>query len=164
MPEFEREQDTTSTVESIDGVVFSQEYNRWVPDPGFVGMTHKALPPSPPQEASLWIFKRSTTAEFIQSRVNVYGEDFPEQNMIMGDPCYPNQVGHCSCGIPWSSAPLSLTCWFTVRTSVGAVARRRYAALCACKESLHWDPSTEFIHAISFQEGGEFTPHIYLHF
>lgn len=157
LSEIEQEDDATSTsVASIDGVVFSQEHNCWVPDPKLVGMTHKALPPSAPEEASYWIFKRSTTAEFIKSRVEVYGEGFPEKNMIMGEPCYPKQVGNCSCGVPWSSAPISLVCWFTLRTSVGAVARRRYAAKCSCQELLHWDPSTEFIHAISFQEGGEF--------
>jgi hypothetical protein len=147
--------DDTPAAVPIDGVVFSQDQNLWIPNPSITGMTHVPLPPSLPEEASPWVFKRCTVAEYVRSRMDVYSEDFPEKNMIIGDPCYPKQVGNCSCGLPWSAASLFLHCWFTLRTSVGAVARRRYAAACKCTKLLHWNPSSEYIHAISLQEGGE---------
>lgn len=147
--------DDTAAEIPIDGVVFSQEQNLWIPNPSIAGMTHTPFTPTLPEEASPWVFKRCTTAEFIRSRLHVYSDDFPEKNMIIGEPCYPKQVGNCTCGRPWSAACLSILCWFTVRTSVGAVARRRYIATCKCKQLLQWDPSCEYIHAISWQEGGE---------
>lgn len=146
--------ENSTSASTMDGVVFNQDLNLWVPDPSIVGMTNTALPPSLPEEGSPWVFKRCTTAEYVRSRMHVYSDDFPENNMIIGDPCYPKQVGSCICGLPWSSASLSLVCWFTLRTSVGAVARRRYVAVCKCKQCLHWNPSAEYIHAISLQEGG----------
>jgi hypothetical protein len=141
-------------VSTVDGVVFSQELNMWIPDQSVEGMTNTTLPPSLPEEASPWVFKRCTTAEYVRSRVDVYSDDFPENGMIIGDPCYPKQVGTCMCGLHWSSASLCLVSWFTLRTCVGAVARRRYMAVCKCKQVLHWNPSNEYIHAISLQEGG----------
>jgi len=148
--------DDTPTETPIDGVVFSLEQNLWTPNPSIDGMTHTPLPPTIPEEASPWVFKRCTAAEFVRSRLDVYSDDFPENNMIIGDPCYPKQVGNCSCGLPWSAASLTMLCWFTLRTSVGAVARRRYAATCKCKNLVHWNPSCEYIHAISLQEGGKY--------
>jgi hypothetical protein len=129
----------------------------WIPNPSIVGMTCTPLPPTIPDESSPWVFKRCTSAEYVRSRLDVHTEDFPESNMIIGDPCYPKQAGSCVCGLAWSSATLTVLCWFTLRTSIGAVARRRYVATCKCKQQLHWNPAQEFIHAISFQEGGEKT-------
>ena len=108
-------------------------------------MTHIPLSSTIPEEASPWVLKR-------QSRLDVYSDDFPENNMIIGDPCYPKQVGNCSCGLPWSATSLTMLCWFTRRTSVGTVTRWRYAATCKRKKLVHWSPSCEYIHAISLQE------------
>jgi hypothetical protein len=72
----------------------------WIPDPSIEGMSKCPIPPTIPSEASPWVFKRQTSAEFIKDRSDVYCEDFPEKNMIMGDPCYPKQIGACECGGP----------------------------------------------------------------
>jgi hypothetical protein len=152
---------TTSSVDAsetlasnVDGVVFEDSVNMWIPDPSIEGMCRCPLPPAIPEEASPWVFRRQTNAEFIKDRSNVCCDDFPEKNMTMGDPCYPKQIGECECGLSWMTASLLFLCWFKLRTSAGAVARRRYVAVCKCKRHLHWDSSTEYIHSISYDEGG----------
>ena len=146
--------DANDQASNIDGIVFDTESNLWIPDRSIKGMTDTPLPPSLPEEASPWVFNRRTTAEYIQSNCHIVWSTLVEKNMMLGKPCYPDQTGDCECGLPWKSATISFDCWFTARTCVGAVARRRYVAVCSCKQFIRWDPSAEFIHAISLEEGG----------
>ncbi len=126
----------------------------WVPDPSIEGVSHTPLPPSLPAQASSWVFKRCVSVEHIKSRIH------SEDSVVMGDGCYPIQTGMCVCGLSWSMANLTVMCTFILRTCVGAISRVRYVATCKCRRELHWDPSSEYIHAISFDEGGTSLNHL----
>ena len=139
---------------NVEGVFFNVDKNMWVPDDSIKGISLVPLPPTLPEEASPWVFKRQTSAQYIRNSNDMDCNDAPEKNMMLGEPCYPDQSGFCDCGLTWKSATLCFQCWFTVRTCVGAVARRRYVAVCSCKQFIQWNPATEFIHAISLEEGG----------
>jgi hypothetical protein len=105
-------------------------------------------------------FLAQTRGQFIEhqdkdSAVGKFGM-LGEHNMMSAEPCIPDLTNSCICGNKWESARLIPSAWFVVRTSLGAFARLRYQASCSCGNTKEWDPASEFIHAITYNEGGSF--------
>jgi hypothetical protein len=149
------EQTDCDQVDQIAGVRFNIENNIWEPDKSIPGMTTRPLSATPPEDACFWFFKRQTIGEFVKSRTAEVADPPPDKSMMTGEACFPVLDGYCDCGSPWTSSTLSMLCWFVVRTTIGAVARRRFRRTCSCGTARDWDPASEYIHAISFYEGGK---------
>ena len=124
---------------------FNVDKNMWVPDDSIKGISLVPLPPTLPEEASPWVFKRQTSAQYIRNSNDMDCNDAPEKNMMLGEPCYPDQSGFCDCGLTWKSATLCFQCWFTVRTCRSSSAK----AICCCMfmQTIYSMESCNWIHS-----------------
>ena len=141
-----------------DGVMFDVHENKWIPCPSYTGMTLTPLPAELPECASKWVFQRQTRAQFMRDLpdFSAFGSAhaLANSNFMQGEPCIPDVQDNCGCGRQLATAKMLPSAWFIVRTCMGAVARLRYQACCECGEVKEWNPASEYIHSISYEEGG----------
>ena len=142
-----------------EGVTFDIENNLWIPS-YLDGMTRTKLPLQLPLDSVAAVNLRKQITQRVAFTKSIQPCGMVQDTMMEGADCRPNLSDSCVCGVSWSDNVITMTesHVFVVRTAVGAVARKVFIATCACGSQNMWNPSDEYIHAISTHEGGNRVP------
>jgi len=140
------------------GVVFDIARNSWLPDTNEKGIGVCPLPVEFPAEASAFALQRIAQATLIGQAHN---NSVSNQSI-----CIADETGNCSnCHSLLLEAEKIQSGIFVVRTAFGEISRDRYVLRCiTCQFYNEWKPESEFIHPISYTEGGKIEYQMFIWF